>query len=352
MLNILVTGAAGLIGGEVCARLAKAGHAVHALVHRNPEVRSNDGALVPVASTHRGNIQLAGLGLEAGALGAIDFVIHCAASIRFDLSDADYAAINVEGTRNALVLAERLRARFLHVSTAFVCGHNAGVISEAAVAAGTRFANGYEASKADGEAVVRGGAVPFAIVRPSIVLGEAETGRIRGFDTIYGAFKLIAEGRISKVPASHDATLDFVPIDHVAASIVAVAERMDAAAGGTFHLVSGGALPMAEFADAIGAYPQFERPHLIEPDAFDPASLPPIERRLHARVSAVYASYFQRSPVFDDAHAFALIGLCAPPADRAYMARQIDYAIAAGFLRSEIPQRQRTSGPARQRTSG
>jgi len=344
LLNILVTGAAGLIGGEVCARLTKAGHSVHALVHRNPEVRGNDGALVPVAGTHKGDIQQDGLGLKPGAPGAIDLVIHCAASIRFDLSEADYHAINVQGTQNALTLAEAHGARFLHVSTAYVCGLTEGRIAERPVADGTRFANGYEASKAAGEAVVRAANVPFAIVRPSIVLGEADTGRIRGFDTIYGAFKLIAEGRISKVPARADATLDFVAIDHVTASIAAMTERMEAASGGTYHLVSGGALPMPEFAATIGGYPQFAAPHLVDPDAFDPAALPPLERRLHARVSAVYASYFQRAPQFDDSAAHALTGLRAPPADGAYLARQIDYAIAAGFLRAEAAALQRTSG--------
>ncbi len=344
MLNVLVTGAAGLIGGEVCARLVKAGHAVHALVHRNPEVRGNDGVLVDIAATYRGNVQLAGLGLEPGALGAIDVVIHCAASIRFDLSEADYHSINVAGTRHALALAEASGARFLHVSTAYVCGLTEGLVAEGPVPGGTRFANGYEASKAAGEAAVRQSSVPFAIARPSIVLGEAGSGRIRGFDTIYGAFKLIAEGRISKVPARADATLDFVPIDHVAAGIVAIAERMETAQGGTFHLVSGAALSMAEFAASIGGYPQFAAPHLVKPDAFDPAALPPLERRLHARVSAVYASYFQRAPIFDDSAAHALTGLRAPPADRAYMTRQIDYAIAQGFLRADAHALQRTSG--------
>ena len=51
-LRILLTGAAGLIGGELAARLVAAGHDVTALVHRNREIRGNDGALVPVAGVH------------------------------------------------------------------------------------------------------------------------------------------------------------------------------------------------------------------------------------------------------------------------------------------------------------
>ena len=64
------------------------------------------------------------------------------------------------------------------------------------------------------------------IARPSIVLGDSRTGAIRGFDTIYAAFKLIAEGRVSRMPARACATLDFVPIDHVARGLVALARTV------------------------------------------------------------------------------------------------------------------------------
>ncbi len=347
MLKILVTGAAGLIGGDVCARLAKAGHAVHALVHRNPEVRGNDGTPVPVAGTHHGDVRKPHCGLDAGALGQTDCVIHCAASLRFDLDDADYARVNVDGTAHALALAEALDADFLYVSTAYVCGQRGGVIPEGPVADGTDWANGYEASKAAAEAVVRASGRRFAIARPSIVLGEADSGRIRGFDTIYGAFKLMAEGHISRLPASIDATLDFVALDHVTAAIAAIAGSMERAAGGTFHLVSGGALPVADFVRGIGAWPQFRAPELVDPDDFDPATLPPLERRLYKRVAAVYASYFQRSPRFDNSSLRALTGLDAPPADADYFRRQIAYCIDQGFLSGQAE-----AAPALQRTSG
>lgn len=42
-LRVLVTGAAGLVGAEVTARLAAAGHEVTALVHHNPVLVRNDG---------------------------------------------------------------------------------------------------------------------------------------------------------------------------------------------------------------------------------------------------------------------------------------------------------------------
>ena len=80
----------------------------------------------------------------------------------------------------------------LHVSTAYVCGRRDGPIAEEDPLPETGFANGYEASKAAGERLVRASGLTWATARPSIVVGASDTGAIRQFDTTYAAFKLIA----------------------------------------------------------------------------------------------------------------------------------------------------------------
>lgn len=336
-LRILITGAAGLIGGEVAARLARRGHRVSALVHRNPEVRGNDGAPVALAAVLHGDVTAPGLGLGEAANGH-DLLIHCAATTRFDLDDAAYRATNVAGTANALATARSGGMAFLHVSTAYVCGTRDGPIGEEDPLPATGFANGYEASKAEGEVLVAASGLPFAIARPSVVVGEHASGAIRSFDTIYAAFKLLALGRVRHMAARPDATIDFVPIDHVAAGLVALAENMAAADGGRFHLVSGQPVPVAQFAGAIGAYPQFSQPTLVPPERFDPDALPPAERRLYARVAGLYSTYFQRDPRFGDRRFRTLTGLDCPPTDPAFLARLIDFCIARGFLPDAQPQ--------------
>lgn len=339
-MKVLVTGAAGLVGGEVCARLAAAGHSVTALVHRNPEVRANDGSAVAVAATIAGDVSVPQFGWSEAEFARVaashDLLIHCAATVRFDLDEADYAATNVGGTGHALRLAEAGGMAFLHVSTAYVCGIRDGAILEDDPVPETGFANGYEASKAAGERLVRASTLRWAIARPSIVVGAHHDGTIRQFDTTYAAFKLIAEGRVRHMPARSGATLDFVPIDHVAAGIVALAGRMDAAAGATFHLVSGQPLPVERFTGAIGAYPHFHEPELVAPEAFDPAMLPALERRLFKRVAGLYASYFKRDPHFDDAAFRALTGLHCPETGEAYIRRLIDHCIDVGFLAEPV----------------
>lgn len=335
-LKILVTGAAGLIGGEVCARLAAQGHRVTALVHRNPDVRGNDGRRVAVAAALPIDVSASLFGWTDAQAGEVvrgqDLLIHCAATTRFDLTEPEYDAVNVDGVAHAVALARIGGLKLLHISTAYVCGSRDGVILEDDPVPGTGFANGYEASKAQGEALVAASGLVWAIARPSIVLGDGATGAIRSFDTIYAAFKLIATGRVRHVPARANATLDFVPIDHVAGGIVALASNMDRAAGGRYHLTSGDPIPVAQFAAAIGAYPQFHAPALVDPARFDPSALTAIERRLHGRVAGVYGAYFQRDPRFDDKRLREVTRLAHPLAGPAYLARLIGHCIAVGFL--------------------
>lgn len=335
-MRIFLTGAAGLIGGEVAQRLTNRGHAVTTCVHRNREIRGNDGALVPMAGLVVIDLTAPGMGLSEDQSALIaenhDIVIHCAGAVRFDLHDEEYHQANVLGTAEVLALARRGNLPVLHVSTAYVCGPRNGTIMEDEPLPASGFANGYEASKAAAEALVLGADPRHVIARPSIVVGDSVTGTIRNFDTIYAAFKLIAQGRVRHIPACPDATLDFVPIDHVAGSLTAIAENMDKAAGQCLHLVSGAPVPVRDWVSAIAAYPQFTAPELVEPAQFDPARLPSGERRLFNRVAGLYSSYFQHDPRFDDRNQREATGMECPPAGHAYLRRLIDHCIDTGFL--------------------
>ncbi|GAA0269602.1 hypothetical protein GCM10009127_07010 [Alteraurantiacibacter aestuarii] len=336
MLKILVTGAAGLIGGEVCARARTRGHAVTALVRRNRHVRGNDGALVPGVHVVAGDITAPMLGLDP-ARHDIDLVIHCAASLEFDAPEEELQRTNVEGTRQAADFAHACDAALLHVSTAYVCGLRDGVIEEGPVPPGTAFANGYEASKARGEQVVRDSGVPFAIARPSITLGDSASGAIRDFPSLCNVFRLMARGKIASFPASASSTLNLVPIDHVAEGILRIAERMEQARGGTFHLVGDRPTPSAELAHGVARIAHFPDPQIVDPASFDITRLPPAQRRVLGRMLETFGSYFRRGPVFDDSRFRELTGLACAPTDRAWMDRLIQHAIAAGYLPSAPP---------------
>ena len=327
LMRILVTGAAGLIGGEVAARLARHGHDVTALVHTAPAVRGNDRQRVDGITVVAGDVTRPGFGLAG--LPRVDLVIHGAAITAFDAAPAAYRAVNIDGTAHAIDVARQAGAGLLHISTAYVCGVSDGIIAEADI--GTHFANGYEASKAAGEALVRASGLCWAIARPSVVVGDWCNGAISRFENIYMIFRLIAERRVRTLPGAPGASLDLVPIDHVAGGIVAMAENLARVAGHSLHLVGSGPTPLTAIAAAIAAVPGLGAPRFVAPAAFDLAALPPVERRYHAAAAALYTNYLLRSPRFDTANAAALLPAC-PPTDRAWLDRLIGYCVDQGFV--------------------
>jgi len=329
LLKVLVTGAAGLIGGEVCAHLAKRGHEVLALTHRTREVRGNDGEMVALADNLLGDVTAPMLGIGQQAF---DLVIHCAANLQFDAPEIELQAINVAGTRNALDLARAAGASFLHVSTAYVCGTQEGAIPEGPVQGGAAFTNAYEASKATAERAVENSGLRFAIARPSIVLGDSRTGAIRDFHSLCNVFRLMARGKVTQFPAAPGSTLDLVPIDHVAQGIVQIAERMEQAAGGHYHLVARTPMATAELAHGVARVAHFPDPLVVAPQDYDRDALRPAERLLAERMLTTFGAYFTRSPCFDDRRFRELTGLDCPPTDRDWLDRLIAYGLVRGYL--------------------
>lgn len=349
--RILLTGGSGLLGGELAGGLIERGHAVTAVVHRSRTICRNDGTVVAStdgrgAAPYPGSLRLlAGdlgrpaLGLDARTLEAAaaghDLVIHCAAATGFGLKEEVYRSVNVEGTRHVLELARRGGMPVIHVSTAYVCGARNGAVAEAQVEPGQMFANHYEESKAEAERLVLAAGVPAVIARPSIVVGNSQSGRLRRSNGIYAIYRLMAEGHIRTMPATPGATLDLVPIDHVAAGLVDLTERIDAATGGIFHLTSSAPMPVSLLRESMCERPGFACPEFVAPEAFDLARLPAAEQRLHRKVAAFYASYFGRDLRFDDSAFRALTGRSCPPGGMAFLRRLIDYALASGYLRME-----------------
>ena len=143
--TVLLTGATGFVGMELLARLIERGDAdVICLVRADrttplhdrltavfsrlyEDVPSGAGRVSAVA----GDVSVDGLGLSAAdrgdVLDRVTHVIHCAASISFDLTLEDARRINTGGARRMLALSQELVARgrlrrHVHVSTAYVAG--------------------------------------------------------------------------------------------------------------------------------------------------------------------------------------------------------------------------------------
>jgi long-chain acyl-CoA synthetase len=227
---ILLTGASGLLGGEVLERLLeRTDRHIFAIVRR-PLGLQHD-RLHEVFADLSEDVPLPEVST------AITTVIHCAASVSFTLPIEEQRAINVEGTRRLLTLAETLPnlERFMHVSTAYVAGFTEGTFGPGDLERGQSFRNTYEQSKHEAELLIRASNLPTQVVRPAIVVGDSQTGKTSSFNVIYPPLKAYAHGKMQVAPGSEDATIDVVPIDYVVEGMLAL---LDAPVGSTHILAA------------------------------------------------------------------------------------------------------------------
>ncbi|MFO0943294.1 MAG: SDR family oxidoreductase [Pirellulales bacterium] len=122
--------------------------------------------------------------------------MHCAASIRFqkDVHSGEPYRTNVQGTQNLINLCKRLRlASFHHVSTAYVGDHRSGKPVRESLASNAEVSgNDYERSKILAESLVTTQLAnsPLMIHRPSIVIGDSQSGFTSTFHGFYAPLQI------------------------------------------------------------------------------------------------------------------------------------------------------------------
>lgn len=281
-----------------------------------------------------------GLGAEARARLSeeLDLIIHTAAATTLTADRALCDAVNRAGTANALVLAERCYMagrleRFIHLSTAMIAGgESAGMAREDDLPTNPLHANHYEWSKYEAERLVRAAmhaALPVTVFRPSMVVGETETGRTRDFNVIYPLMRIMASGYVTRFPADPSARVHLAPLDFVVDAIV---RSLDAAwtVGRTFHLTSPDPPTVAELFACDAFFPSgSRRPQLCPSAEFDVSTCTPRERDLLDSVSFCFP-YFNSRLSFETGNARRLLPL--PVTDGAYLTRLAQYATDSGYL--------------------
>jgi nucleoside-diphosphate-sugar epimerase len=352
--NVLVTGARGLVGAEVIARLIAMGYPVVALLRSDGPIARNDGtpiATVPytgeyprageVACVH-GDVAQELLGLDRATYDALrattGAIVHCAAITTFGKKPEVYQATNFRGTERMIDFARRDGAApipLLYVSTAYVCGERPGVFNEEDHDLGQRLGNPYEQSKFMAEGAVRAAmkdGLPATILRPAIIVGDSRTGVIRKFDTLYTVVRLTAAGLVRSMPGDYGATLDIVPIDWVADMVVDALEQFPLARGRTLHLTSGTPTTLRDVNDVCAEFPSFHVPRYVPRHVFDASEMKPLERRYYDEIVKLYESYLTRQVRFARASTKAHFPRPPRASGKTLLRRIFRYAIAAGYF--------------------
>jgi thioester reductase-like protein len=336
---VLLTGATGFLGMEVLQRLVEEhDRDVIALVRAGDEREANarlDGVLrrlyaTPPPAYDRvralpADLVRDGLGLSAAhrrdVLARTSVIVHCAASIRFDLPLEEALSINVSGAERILDLGDELDRRgrleqVVHVSTAYVSGRHDGPFAETDLDLGQRFRNTYEQSKLEAERRIRARQLPVLVARPSIIVGESTSGWTPAFNVIYWPLQAFARGLINSVPADPDGIVDIVPVDYVAGAVAALTNF--SAQSDTLHLVAGErATTVAELIDLASTSLGMTAPEVVAPQTSDTID-----------AGDPFVPYFDVRARFDDALARERLTPLGHevPALTSYFDALIDYA--------------------------
>lgn len=252
-MEYFVTGATGFIGKRLVKKLlARRGSTVHFLVRE--ESRDKVASLLAAwgvsearAKPVYGDLGKPMLGVGKAAIkeltGRIDHFFHLAAV--YDLkADADSQIVaNIEGTRNAVALANAIKAGiFQHCSSIAAAGLYEGVFREDMFEEAENLDHPYFATKHDSEKIVRQevkGA--WRVYRPALVVGDSKTGEMDKIDGPYYFFKLIQRLRGMLPPwmpavGIEGGRINIVPVDFVVDAMDHIAHAKDQD-GKAFHLV-------------------------------------------------------------------------------------------------------------------
>ncbi|MER3428007.1 MAG: hypothetical protein C4334_07880 [Pyrinomonas sp.] len=289
-----------------------------------------------------GDITRHGLGLDPETqerlVRSTAVIIHTAAVTSLVADRALCQAVNIDGTANLLIFAERALAlgplrKVVHLSTAFVAGARCGHIEEDCLPPTPQHFNHYEWSKYEAERLVRaalGTGLPATILRPSMVVGDTATGRTRDFNVIYPLLRLMASGLVTRFPACPRGRVHLAPIDFVIEATLRAAQ-MDWTTGHTFHLTS----PKPPTVEQLLACDEFfpddaPRPRLLPPAQLDLRECRERERELLMSVAFCFP-YFNAHMRFATTNTARLVAL--PTTDAEYLARLGRYAVESGYLR-------------------
>jgi len=182
-------------------------------------------------------------GAELKALAPEIDIIHHMAQVSYLGADKKLATqVNVNGAREAVEVASQCTSlkNLVYHSTAQVSGDRVGLVLENELDKGQSYRNAVEETMARGEKIVRAkmGKLPISIVRPTVIVGDSQTGEVDRFDGPYFLILLIVTSPPDfplPLPGRGDTHLNLVPIDYVVRAAKMIG-RDPRAPGRTFHI--------------------------------------------------------------------------------------------------------------------
>ncbi|MHA6260262.1 SDR family oxidoreductase [Sporosarcina sp. CAU 1771] len=323
-MTIFLTGSTGFLGGKLLKNLLDTtDHTLFVLV-RDIEKGERLVSELPNGDRIRllqGDITKPLCGLDANEIeeltAQVDLFYHLAALVKFDEElREELFSINFEGTRHALELAKLLQAKkFFYISTAYTVGKRDSGVEEL-YPMDSNIHNPYEESKVDSEhlAFSYSDVMDVSIFRPSIIVGDSETGEADSEFTLYGFMRALDvfkrrilrssdnPGRIYRLVGGKATTSNLVPVNYVADILALAATKAEP--GLIYNIINPEPPTNNQLLDLIKNALSFDQLEIIE--SAEPGLLTTEEERLNDMISVLYA-YLSRSFEFDDSNTQILI---------------------------------------------
>lgn len=268
--TIFITGFPGFIAERLVEKLARPGVQFYLLVQTSfvenamravERIAESTSTPLENFAIIEGDITKANLGIADEDIGQIreetTDLFHLAAVYDLNVSRETAFSVNLEGTKNVNAFARSIPnlARYNYVSTCYVAGKRTGRILETELEHNAGFRNFYEETKylAETEVEKLKGELPLTIFRPSVVVGDSQTGATAKYDGIYYLIQYLRKApnllRLINV-GNNEVTLNLVPVDFVVEGIAALAKDENAV-GKTIALADPEPLTTAELFDTI-----------------------------------------------------------------------------------------------------
>ncbi len=256
-MHYFITGATGFIGKRLVKKLLeRKGTTVYFLLRAESAAKVADlhaywGLTTAKAQTRavaiHGDLTLPGLGVSAADVkllkGKVDHFHHLAAVYDLGADEDSQVAVNIDGTRNAVELAQAIGAgHFHHVSSIAAAGLYEGVFREDMFDEAEGLDHPYFKTKHESEKIVRKECrLPWTVYRPAMVVGDSTTGEMDKIDGPYYFFKLIQRMRQILPPwmpsvGLEGGRINIVPVDFVVNALAHISHQ-PGTAGRCFHLV-------------------------------------------------------------------------------------------------------------------
>lgn len=242
---------------------------------------------------------------------------HCAASLKYEPQHKqELYQVNIQGTRSALTLAEQCHASAFHyISTAYVSGKRTGIIYERHFEGETN--NWYEETKQQAEDLVtRATHLHPRIFRPGMIIGHSKTYAANSLVGLYDLIKKFwdfkhrfADAPLNMKPlrllVDPDISLNFMPVDMVAAQAVAIARSSSNAF--IYHLTNPMPITVREYGQILATECGVPEPsYVTSPHVFTPVD------RYFYQEAGFFNPYALQPKLFDRTNSDAALGFSSP----------------------------------------